>query len=254
MKVIVRNVAVEYSIAGEGPLVLFLHGWGSSSVAFEGLKQTLLNDFTVVTLDFPGFGGSEQPKEDWYIQDYAEFTKEFLDKIAVDEKLYAVFGHSFGGRVIIKAISRQLLSPEKIVLMGAAGVKPKKSGKQHLYKVVAKVGKAVTFAPGLRRFASPLRQRLYGSIGSTDYLNSGSMQKIFLNTINEDLRQDALDNTLSTLLIWGENDFETPVDQAKELHARMPNSELIILQDAGHYVFIDKPDETIKKIKEFLHA
>lgn len=252
MKVIVQNLAIEYSDTGDGPLVLFLHGWGSDSSAFDQFKRELHGNYRIVTVDLPGFGGSQQPKDDWHIADYARFTADFIQKAAGQTPVYALFGHSFGGRVILKAVSGGLIAPKKIVLMGAAGIKPKKTFKQHLYKLIAKAGKAVVSLPGLRRFSEPLRRRLYGAIGSTDYLNSGTMQNIFLNTINEDLRDDARQISAPALLIWGVDDTETPIGQGRELQALLQQAELREIPSAGHYVFIDQPQIVLNEIKKFL--
>lgn len=253
MKVIVHNLAVEYNDTGEGPLLLFLHGWGSSSKAFDALGGALKDKYRIITVDFPGFGGTQQPKEDWFIADYAKFVADFLQKVAPQTDVYALFGHSFGGRVIVKAVSHNVVSADKLILMGAAGIKPKTTAKLRFFKLIAKVGKGLMALPVLSRFAAPLRQRLYGAIGSTDYLNSGSMKKIFLNTINEDLRDDARRISTPALLLWGEQDMETPLDQGREMQSLLQSASLKTFPQAGHYVFLDEKDGVLKQIEDFLN-
>jgi pimeloyl-ACP methyl ester carboxylesterase len=106
---------------------------------------------------------------------------------------------------------------------------------------MAKLGKAITVLPGLRRLRGRLRQRLYQAAGSTDYLYAGPLRQIFLNTINEDLQADAARITVPTKLIWGEYDTEAPVADGRLLAARIPQATLHIIPSAGHFVYVDAP-------------
>jgi len=105
MKVIIDDQFVEYSDQGSGKVVLMLHGWGQNLVTFDKIAEDLSKNFRVIRFDFPGFGGSPKPKTDWFVGDYAENTVELLKKLGVGS-LFAVIGHSFGGRVIIKGFSQ----------------------------------------------------------------------------------------------------------------------------------------------------
>jgi len=174
-----------------------------------------------------------------------------LKKLKV-KHVYALVGHSFGGRVIIKGIASGFLDAKKVVLIGAAGVKPPKSAKKQAFKAVAKVGKVVTALPGLKNLREGLRESLYGAAGSTDYLRAGQMQQIFLNTINEDLLPEVAAITQPTLLLWGENDSETPVRQAELIQAQLSYGTLVVVPEAGHFVFMDDPTAVTKELDGFL--
>jgi pimeloyl-ACP methyl ester carboxylesterase len=137
----------------------------------------------------------------------------FLTKLKVDQP-YCLIGHSFGGRVILKALGQGYLKPERIVLLGSAGVRPTASSRQLVFRAVAKVGKQATRLPGLQRLQAKLRRSLYESSGSTDYLEAGQMRQIFLNVIGEDLQTEAAKIKQPSLLIWGEHDEATPVTTA----------------------------------------
>jgi len=250
MNIIVNGQLVEYTDQGKGPVALLLHGWGTTSKSLEVIANALAENHRVLRLDFPGFGGSPRPQQDWFIEDYAAFVGDFLKKIGTQADI--VIGHSFGGRVIIKSIATGILNPQKVVLIGAAGVKPNTSAKKAVFRVIAKTGKAVTSLPGLRKLQGPLKKSLYSAAGSTDYLNAGAMQKIFINTVNEDLLPLVRRIKQPTLLVWGEHDDQTPVQDAHKMKAELKNSKLVVIPDAGHYVFLDKTPEVVKALKEFL--
>lgn len=250
MKILVDGQMIEYKNEGTGRVVVFLHGWGTNLKTFDEMSDMLKKGFQVIRLDFPGFGSSPKPADDWDVGRYARLVGQLIDKLNID--VYAVIGHSFGGRVIIKGIADNHFDTDKIVLIGAAGVKPKGSARRGVYKTIAKVGKSITALPGLRQLRPALRKKLYSSAGSMDYLESQQMQKIFLNTINEDLLPYIHLLVQPSLLIWGENDSETPVADAYKMMNELPHAELVVIPDAGHFVYTDDASAVAKELEVFL--
>lgn len=251
MQVIVNKLLVNYTDQGKGRAVVLLHGWGASLDNFAELVATLSTNHRVIAIDFPGFGGSEQPGEAWGVGEYARFVAATLEKLKV-AKVFALVGHSFGGRVIIKGISDGVLQPKKVVLIGSAGVKHSDSARNLAYKSIAKGGKAILSLPGLKKLAAPAKRKLYERAGSSDYLQSGDMKETFLKTINEDLSDEAEDVLQPTLLVWGDQDQEAPLADGQYFHSVMPNSELHVVRGAGHFVHNEHPDKVTRLVEEFL--
>ncbi|MDP4038504.1 MAG: alpha/beta hydrolase [bacterium] len=248
MNVIVDNLLINYVDEGKGKTILMLHGWGNNLKIFEELATNLAKNNQVIRLDLPGFGDSQIPDETWEIIDYAKFIKDFCVKLNIHPEI--LIGHSFGGRIIIKLVAEGIIKSKKIILLASAGIKESDSLRNKLFKVAAKGGKIVTSLPGIRKFQKNLKEKFYKQANSTDYLYSGEMKQIFLNTINEDLRNDASKIKVPTLLIWGKQDNEIPLKQAYILNRQIKNSQLEVLNHAGHFVFQDKPTETIKLIRK----
>ncbi|CAN5396452.1 alpha/beta hydrolase [soil metagenome] len=251
MNVLVDGQLINYSDEGEGKVIVLLHGWGSKYSTFDDIALHLKKKFRVIRLDFPGFGASPKPSDVWGVSDYANLTSQFLKKIKASD-VYAIIGHSFGGRVIIKGIAEELLSAEKVILMDAAGLKPSKTVRKSLYTSIAKIGKATTSLPLLKTLRPVLRKKLYSAIGSTDYLNANEMQQIFLNTISEDLMQYVHHITQPTLLLWGQNDTETPVSDAQKMLRELNKGKLAIIPNAGHFVYVDAFDQVTQELDRFL--
>jgi pimeloyl-ACP methyl ester carboxylesterase len=253
MNLVAHGVLLHYRLQGKrgSPAILLLHGWGSSSQAFAGLAEQLGRHFCVISLDLPGFGGSGMPPSNWHISDYAKLVQEFLVKGRF-EHLTAVAGHSFGGRVAIKAVGTGMIKPAHLVLMGSAGVRHSHSLRSQMFKALAKTGKVFTALPGLSGLRTRLRTRLYSAAGSSDYLNAGPLRQVFVNTINEDLQSDAAKIRVPSLLIWGDLDTETPEADVRLLAAKIPHSQFQLVDHAGHYVFQDQPFTVAGLIKDFL--
>ncbi|OHA21252.1 MAG: hypothetical protein A2849_00440 [Candidatus Taylorbacteria bacterium RIFCSPHIGHO2_01_FULL_51_15] len=251
MKTIVNNLAIEYEDIGEGPVVLFLHGWKDDLHTFNELVRVFPAGFRLVRLDFPGFGGSELPKEVWSTGEYAHFVEDFCQKVGVQPEI--LVGHSFGGRVIIKGVAEGLFTPKKIVLIASAGLAKYKTFHARFFLLAAKVGKiALFFFP--RTVQERFRRRLYGMAGSGDYIHihSGVLKETFLKAIQEDLSVAAKEIHIPTLLIWGERDVTTPIWDGRRLQRLIAHSRLEILKGNGHFVHQERPEEMAALIKTFL--
>ena len=251
MHITVCGLRIAYDDVGSGKSLLFLHGWGTSKENFIELREALQNEYRIIIPDLPGFGDSAMPPADWQVADYVSFVAEFLQALGVDG-VYGLVVHSFGGRVAIKGLSTGLLRSEKLVLIDAAGIGHSRSARNVAYAVVAKVGKVVMRLPLLRGKYDKARQKLHEQAGSADYASAGEMQQIFLNTIHEDLREQVCELTLPTLIVWGSEDNETPLSDARFLHANIPGSTLKIIQGASHFVHNEHPKKVLQFIEEFL--
>jgi pimeloyl-ACP methyl ester carboxylesterase len=248
MQVIVNGLLTTYTISGSGPALLVLHGWADSHARFTPLAARLGKHYTVILLDLPGFGGSQAPAQPWGLPEYSAFVRDFSDKIKQPPQ--AVAGHSNGGAIAVYAVAHSILSPAKLVLLGSAGIRNHGQGRKQMLKLVAKAGK-VAAAPLPKSVQRRLRGTLYKAAGS-DYLVAGHLQESFKLVVGYDIQQEASQVDIPTLVIYGEQDQETPVWMAERLHQALPNSTLEILPDAGHFVFEDRPDEVYTAIERFL--
>ena len=130
MKIIINNLAIDYSDQGDGPIILFLHGWKDNSRTFDPLIPFLPN-FRIVRMDLPGFGNSETPDASWNLNDYIDLVKNFIKKLNLD--INTLVCHSFGGRIIIKGLAEKNIEAEKTVLIGSAGVSQTNATKNFLF-------------------------------------------------------------------------------------------------------------------------
>src|SRR3989344_407716 len=244
-KIIVNNLATEYTEDGQGPTVLMLHGWWRNIYDFNAIVRELKEKYRIIRVDLPGFGGTEMPKDKvWNLDDYVDFVKDFIQKI--NTKPQVLVGHSFGGRVILK----DQFGAEKLVLISAAGVKAKKWRKS-LFMALAKIGDLVSYVPPLLFVRQKLKNKFYKTIGS-DYLESGHMKEVFKAVVEEDLSLLASKIAIPTLLIWGKKDMVTPLEDGEKLSKLIKNSKFEIIPLTGHFSFIDKPDEVVGLIDGFV--
>ena len=248
MKVLVNNLAIEYTDEGRGPVMLLLHGWKDSLHTFDILFPGLSTSFRVIRLDLPGFGGSEMSKEPWGTGEYVQFVKAFIDKIGISVNV--LVGHSFGGRIVVKGVGIGSLQPRKAVLIGSAGLVKQVATRNQLFKIIAKVGKIALFLfpSGVKE---ELRQKLYRKVGSGDYISAGALKETFLKITGEDLSLVAQKINVPTLLIWGEKDTETPLSDGKRFQGLIFDSTLKVIKGAGHFVHQERAEDVAALINKF---
>lgn len=240
----VLNIQTYCTTAGSGPHLLFLHGWGVGHELYTPLLEHLQKTHTVFAPDLPGFGKTGEPPEPWGVDEYAAFTLEFL-RVA-GAKPSVMMGHSNGGRVLLNLLPKYDLGAKKLVLMGSAGLKPKR-GLQYYAKVYTyKAGKALlTPFPALKR-------RLTENRGSEDYRRASPVMKATMSRL---LASDAtallpLIN-IPTLLIWGVDDTAAPLSDAKIMEREIPDAGLALLP-GGHWAFMEQLPRTMRILDSFL--
>lgn len=219
-----------------GNALVFLHGWGSQASHFKNITEHCQN---VIAIDLPGFGQSSLPQDVWGIDDYAASIDKFLIKIGINNPV--LIGHSFGGSIAI-AYASAGKKLKKLILIDAAGIR-KPSIKKSLYRMLARAVHPLLNIPGIRRFKDSIRNKAYHAIDASDYIYAGPRSEIYKKIISQDLSPILSKISYDTILIWGEMDKATPLEDARSMQRSIVGSKLYIIARAGHFPFIDQPDD-----------
>ena len=112
-----------------------------------------------------------------------------------------------------------------------------------------KVLKTLKKVPGLNKLEGFAKKH----IGSRDYrAASPIMREILVNTVNEDLTLCAKNIKCPTLLIWGDNDTEAPIEEARELETIIKDAGLVTYEGGSHYTYIEFLNPVCNVIKTFI--
>lgn len=253
----IDGISVNYAVKGEGEYVFILHGWGANLEVYNSVADVLAEKYTVVSFDFPGFGKTPEPPEIWDVSAYADFTEKFISSFGQSKVI--LMGHSFGGRVILKLVSKENLafSVSKILFVDSAGVMPKRSKKQNFRTRIYKAGKFFLSIYPVRKMFPDALENLRKKFSSADYASaSEKMRGVLVKTVNEDLTPLMKNVKCTTLLIWGVNDTATPYSDAeifeREISSGGADVGIAKIENAGHYSFLDQPYVFGKIIRSFL--
>jgi pimeloyl-ACP methyl ester carboxylesterase len=218
---------------------LLLHGYLSSSESFYFQSQFFRRYFNVYAPDLKGFGKNADMEYPYSLDDYILDVKKYIKENAL--KNPHVIAHSFGGRIALKMASETPDAFDKIVLVGCAGLKPKRKLKYRIKKFVYKI---------IKPFLLGRKPKIFFS---KDYLSlSPVMKESFCKIVGEHLDYALPRIKNQTLIVFGKSDKETPVYMAKRLNKGITNSRLYLIDGAGHFCFCEKPEKFNWEVREFL--
>ena len=257
--VYIDNSPVHYTLTGEGKTVLILHGWLSSSRAWKDFQEKLsAHHFQVIVPDLPGFGQTPLPNaEGWSLDNYLQWVQAFVTRLHREKILetpFILMGHSFGGRIAIKAAALRTLPLSSLILVDAAGLLQQPGLEK---KILAKIAsgtqkflEAMNIPPKL---IEKLRDLSYHLIRQKDYLRaSQEVRKTFRKIVGEDLTSFLPKIQVPTLIVWGEKDNLLPVQQAYMLHKGIAHSSLALIPEAHHSPQLQSPEQLLSTTVKFL--
>lgn len=251
MEVEICGKKINYEVTGEGKPIVLLHGWLASLETMAPLARHLEKFFKVYSIDIIGFGKSELPDSPLHTDDFGNFLKDLLDKLGIENPI--LIGHSNGGRMIINFAGRNLSKINKIVLIDSAGIVPKRKPKYYIKMYTFKALKNIFKILPKIEMVYNIKDRVLSKFGSSDYKNSPDvLKKTMSNIVNEDLKYLMPNIKAPTLIIWGNKDTATPIEDGKTMEKLIPGSGLVIYEGAGHFSYLDKLSNCLLVLDEFL--
>jgi pimeloyl-ACP methyl ester carboxylesterase len=258
--------------AGEGPVLLLLHGLAGSADTWSCATRELARRFRVVAPDLLGHGASAKPRAEYSLGAHANLLRDLLALLGHERA--TVVGHSFGGGVAMQLAYQFPTRCERLVLVGSGGL-----GREvnTLLRMLSVAGAELVFplvcSPALRdagnRFAAWLARtglrpapvvaetwRSYASLAEPD------ARRAFFRTLRAVIDHEgqsvaAADRLylavhLPTLIVWGASDPIIPVRHAFAAHEAIPGSRLEIFDGVGHYPHCEEPDRFAETIADFV--
>ena len=245
----INGLNFHYTVEGSGSPVILMHGWGCNLTTLASVEKVAVENHTVYNVDFPGFGQSQEPSEVWGVEKYTQLIEELVKVENIENPI--LLGHSFGGRVGILYSSRNQV--KKLILVDAAGVKPRRSLKYYLKVYSFKISKRLMLLIYGKEGAQKRIEAARAKRGSSDYNNATPMMRAILSkVVNEDLKYCMPQIKAPTLLIWGENDTATPLRDAQTMEKLIPDAGLVSFPGCGHYSFLDNPIQFAAVLRSFL--
>ena len=245
-----NGMRIKYDMIGAGPAMILMHGWGCQSATLNSIASIAAEQHTVYNLDLPGFGKSDEPREVWGVDEYVGMLEEFGSKLGISKPI--ILGHSYGGRIGILYSSKNEV--DKLILVDAAGIKPRRSLKYYFKVYSFKTGKVLTRLLLGKAKAAERIETMRKKKGSSDYANSSPvMRAVMSKSVNQDLKYAMPAIKAPTLLIWGENDTATPLADAKIMESLIPDAGLVSFPGCGHYSFLDNPYQFAAVLRSFIN-
>ncbi len=247
----IDGLTIFYEVTGSGAPLILMHGWGCDHTTVASIAAAAAETHTVYSLDLPGFGRSDEPREVWGVDEYTSLVEKFARKLGLERPV--LVGHSYGGRISILYASRNEVA--KVILVDAAGVTPQRPLSSYTQVYSFKLSRKMWQLLLGKERANARIERMRASKGSADYAAaSPMMRRVLSKSVNQDLRSVMPLIKAPTLLVWGENDTATPMRDARIMDRLIPETGLVSFPGCGHYSFLDNPVQFAAVIKSFLKS
>jgi pimeloyl-ACP methyl ester carboxylesterase len=264
------NVLDTGPVAGGGTPLLFIHGWSSSWQSWLLNIPAFRDTRRCLSLDLPGFGGSDMPAEPITIQGYAKTVDAMCQELGVER--VAVVGNSMGGFV---AAELAIASPERVerlVLVSAAGLHIAELRLERALARLRRVERTFARCGGYvaarsERFARRARLRrivLAGVAAHPELLPgplvaeqvAGAGRPGFMPALRAmaayPLRHRLAQIACPALIVWGARDRVVPVRDAAAFQRLIPDARKVVYPDTGHVPMLERPARFNADLRAFL--
>jgi pimeloyl-ACP methyl ester carboxylesterase len=267
----VHGRSVSYVEAGEGPVLLLIHGIAGYGENWREAIEPLARHHTVIAPDLPGHGASEAGGGDYSIGALASGLRDLL--LALGHERATVVGHSLGGGVAMQLAYQFPEMIERLVLVSSGGLGPEVSpvlraaalpGADLFISVTAGAGQRAGSVLGRGLGALGLRLNADVAEVARGYasLEDPDRRAAFLDTLRAVVGTGGqrvhagdrlyLAEAVPVLIVWGARDSIIPVRHGEDAHRAIPGSRLEVFEDVGHMPQLEAPGRFIAALERFL--
>jgi len=254
---------------GAGPAVVLLHGGGpgaSGVPTYSANIDALAKQYRVIVPDLPGYGRSSKTiDQSDPFGSLADGVRGLLDALGIESA--TLVGNSYGGSAALRLALDTPRRADNLVLMGPGGIGTTKSlptkGLQHLLGYYPKPGreKLATFIRQYLVFDgssipdSMIDERYRASldpevIASPPLRRPSGLKPLLRMDLTRDRRLRRLD--VPTLVLWGSQDKVNRPSGGVTLARLMPNCDLVLFANTGHWVQWEQADRFNQLIADFV--
>jgi proline-specific peptidase len=269
----INGVKICYEEHGQGEVIFLLHGVGAKKETWIAQINALANYFKVISFDMRGVGKSDRPNELYTMNMLADDLKRLMEALSI-EKAH-IIGRSLGGMIAQHFALKYPKKVQKLVLLTTNSRIPNKKAadliekgrieeinnlKESPEKAFWQKAKLLFHKDFRKKMKENPEHKFFGIWSVKDLIAESirdhSKPQDIKNLSNALTTHDILEklNQIShdTLLISGSHDRLTPKSSMEEIHRRLPNSQLITIKKAGHFLHLSHAPEVNKIIIEFL--
>ena len=242
-----------YSICGSGDRVILLHGWACNSSFWHHQISALAETHQVIAIDFRGHGHSSIPQSGYTIARLTADIRELIVQLELSPAI--VIGHSMGGMV---AQQYAILHPEDVNRLILIATAANDTGKALISVAIADEEKKTDYRHSFNThfghwFTSNSSPKLMSWVRDQMLQTPEEVALSLVDSYRDlDLRSRLPSINLPTLVIGARDDTSTPSTASEVIAGSIPEARCIVIDGAGHFVQLERPDEVNDVIREFV--
>jgi YbgC/YbaW family acyl-CoA thioester hydrolase len=257
---LVRGIATAVDVQGDGPGVVFVHGFPLDRTMWRHIVAPLTG-WRRVAPDLRGMGLTDAPEGGYSLETYADDIVALLDVLEIDKAV--VCGLSMGGYVALDLMRRHSGRVRALILSNTragADTRDAKAARDEMIQLVQREGPGAVIEQLLPKLLAPSSQSAMPQL--VEHLRTMAMGSPTnglvgaLRAMRD--RPDATDLLptidVPTLVVAGKEDRLIPAEEGKRLADAIPGAQFTVIPDAGHLAPMEQPTATSRVIAEFLQA
>ena len=249
------GISVQLRRGGSGDPLLVLHGELGVPDWLEA-HELLAQHYSVCIPSLPGFGTSSFP--DWLmsVRDLSAWVNWFVRECGLPTPLNVV-GFSMGGWIAAELATANNAIFSKMVLVGAAGLKPHEGEIWDYFLNSAKDA----FQQSFHDHEAPQYLKYYGRDWTPDEAEQvetnreAAIRYLWRPYMHSVTLPDLLPAIATpTLLVWGRQDGIVPISSCELYQQGIANAQVSVFEDCGHMPEMEKPEEFVNAVLDFLKS
>jgi pimeloyl-ACP methyl ester carboxylesterase len=258
---------VRYIKAGQGPNLVLLHTLRTQLDLFEKVVPKLVKDFTVYALDYPGHGYSDIPKARYDADFFARSVESFLNVLDLRDVTFG--GVSIGAAISLIIAGRRNPRVARVVAMNpydyANGRGMSRSSLPGwMITVTSNIPVIGETVMRLRNFMI-MKAVLLGGVANPEAIPPALLKEMykvgnrpghylaFISLLRNAASWEAATETYGNIsvpvcLVWGVEDWARPGEREHD-RSLIPGAEVVTVENAGHFLPLDRPDVVIEQIR-----
>lgn len=251
---------LSYDDVGKGDIpIIFLHGYPFDKTMWQNQVDYFTSSHRLILCDIRGFGKSKDEESALSIDLFTADLIEFMDKLIIEKAILC--GLSMGGFIALNAIKNNPDRFEALILCDTQCISDCSEVKEKRYNSIADIEENGVLSFNEEFITSVFhkksilnKNRLVSQLRSVVFSNSCHIIKQGLTAIAKRSETCSIleDIQIPTLILCGREDEVTPLEQSEYLNVNIKNSELHIIDDAGHISNLEQPEAFNQHLYYFL--
>lgn len=260
----IDGVRIHYRDEGSGPAILLLHANFSNLLGWDPWAEALRDKHRVVRFDFTAFGlTGPDPSGDYTNERTLALTEKFVD--AVGLKRFVIAGTSLGGGIAIRYTGKHPDRVERLILLNPGILEG---------RAMAQSGTRLPDAANVLKYVTPRALAAYmlrSRAGDPSRITEEHVDRWYEMWMREGNRGAILDRlrvygsadvaevvarvNVPVLILWGEANPQTPIEQAAELKAMLSSAPEVVLKTypgVGHPALEEAGDTIGRDVRAYL--
>ena len=271
----VEDGRLYYALSGKGRPLVLIHGAWASHDWWRWQVPELSQSYRVIAVDVRGHGRSSRLEGAYSVEGFARDLEILFKKVGVKET--ALIGWSMGGMISMHYCLQSPAKVKALILIATRGRRNPQMKRRILFQYLQaqlslfmdltwprKYDRAAERFPGeeervkreVKKMLSPSTPKEVSDWVLADLIKNPRTNYFEVARSIQDWEGgEALRRiTTPTLIMVGQKDDRTPPRFSQILHGYMPNSRLVVVEDAGHCLALERPEVVNTEIIRFLKS